>query len=162
MIHRKNIVASILLSTAAFLGIAALVYATRWGAWAFSDSAAYVSSARNLIAGQGLGFADPTGHFELLTHFPPFFPILLASGGLVGVDPLIVARWLNIAAFAVIIFSTGWWIKRLTGSLLLAIGGQTLFLFSIVPMTVFSGAMSEPVCITLGMLGLFKIGRAHV
>jgi hypothetical protein len=155
MTHRKNIVASILLSIAAFLGIAALVYATRWGAWAFSDSAAYVSSARNLIAGQGLGFADPTGHFELLTHFPPFFPILLASGGLVGVDPLIVARWLNIAAFAVIIFSTGWWIKRLTGSLLLAIGGQILFLFSIVPMTVFSGAMSEPVCITLGMLGLF-------
>ncbi|HTX78391.1 MAG TPA: hypothetical protein VMC62_01920 [Longilinea sp.] len=157
MTIKKNIVESILIGIAAVIGIAEIIYATHWGAWAFSDSAAYVSSARNLIAGLGLGYIDPAGRFALLAHFPPLFPILLASGGLIGVDPLVVARWLNIAAFAVVIFSTGWWIKRLTGSLLLAIGGQTLFLFSIVPLMVFSGAMSEPVCIVTGMLGLFLL-----
>jgi len=157
MAFKKNIIESISISIAAIFGIAEIVYATRWGAWAFSDSAAYVSSARNLIAGLGLGYTDPAGQFELLTHFPPLFPVLLASGGLVGVDPLVIARWLNIAAFAMVILSTGWWIKRFTGSLLLAIGGQTLFLFSIVPVTIFSGAMSEPICIATGALGLFLL-----
>ncbi|MGD0707607.1 MAG: hypothetical protein ABSA51_04045 [Anaerolineaceae bacterium] len=157
MATKKNIIEFILLSVAAIIGVAGLVYATRWGAWAFSDSAAYVSSARNLIAGHGLGYFDPTGQFDPLVRYPPLFPILLASGGLIGVDPLVMARWLNLAAFVLVIFSTGWWIKRLTGSLLLAIGGQTLFLFSIVPVTVFSGAMSEPVCIATGTLGLFLL-----
>jgi len=157
MTIKKNIIESILIGIAAIIGVAEIVYATRWGAWAFSDSAAYVSSARSLIAGLGLGYTGPTGQFELLTHFPPLFPVLLASGGLIGVDPLVMARWLNIAAFAVVIFSTGWWIRRLSGSLLLAIGGQTLFLFSIVPLRVFSGAMSEPVCIVTGTLGLFLL-----
>jgi 4-amino-4-deoxy-L-arabinose transferase-like glycosyltransferase len=157
MATKKSIIESILLGIAAIIGIAGLIYATRWGAWAFSDSAAYVSSARSLIARHGLGYIDPTGQFDPLVRFPPLFPVLLASGGLIGVDPLVMARWLNLLAFALVIFSTGWWIKRLTGSLLLAIGGQTLFLFSIVPIMVFSGAMSEPVCIATGMLGLFLL-----
>src|SRR5665648_742862 len=53
-----------------------LKYAMAWGPWAFSDSAAYISAARNLVAGHGLTVSNPQGGFDPLTLHEPLYLFL--------------------------------------------------------------------------------------
>jgi hypothetical protein len=38
------------------IGSVAIAFSTRWVPWAYSDSTAYIASARTLLEGDGLGF----------------------------------------------------------------------------------------------------------
>jgi hypothetical protein len=88
-------------------GSIAIVYSTRWGPWAYSDSTEYIVSARTFISGRGLGFYAPSGSFERLSLHPPFYSLLLSAFGLLGIDMLAAARWLNVFLFGATIFLAG-------------------------------------------------------
>jgi hypothetical protein len=81
------------------VGATALLFSTRWGIGLSPDSVVYIASARNLLSGYGLSISFTTGEFLLLTHYPPLFSAGLAGLGLVGIDPLDGARWLNALIF---------------------------------------------------------------
>lgn len=89
--------AAALITLAVALGGAALAaYATPWGLWGYSDSAAYIAAARNLAGGLGLTLPDAAGALHLSTLTPPFYTLLLAPGADPGLDPLDWARTLNL------------------------------------------------------------------
>ena len=68
------------------LGSLVIIYSTSWGPWVFSDSTAYIVSAKNMISGHGLGLYGPSGAFHPLTLHPPFYSLLLGLFGLFGAD----------------------------------------------------------------------------
>ena len=71
------------------------------------DSIHFLSTALNFLAGEG--WRDFWG-FPLV-GWPPLFPLLLAAGGWVGLDPLEVGRWVNATAFGLTILAAGGWLR---------------------------------------------------
>ena len=88
-------------------------------------------------------------------YTPPLFPLLLAGIGLFGADIVQAARWLNALLFGGTIFLAGYFIARFTRSGLLGLLSAALLLFSPILVRVYAWAMSEPVFLFLGFLGLF-------
>ncbi len=85
--------------TQSVVGATALLFSTRWGIGLSPDSVVYFASARTLLSGYGLSDSFTTGEFLPLTHCPPLFSAGFAGLGLVGIDPLDGARWLNALIF---------------------------------------------------------------
>jgi len=129
------------------LGGAAAVYSTAKGPWGYSDSVAYIVSARNLLKGIGLGYYYPSGRFYVLTQYPPFYPLVLAGIGLFRVDLVAATRWLSIILFAATLLGAGWVFIRLSSSPTLAIPASVLMGIFPVMVTMFSSSMSEPLFI---------------
>ncbi len=158
---RKNIVktrltiGSILLIS--ILGSLLIAYATKWGPWVFSDSTEYIYSARNLLAGHGLGLFGPSGAFHPSVMHPPFYSLLLSFFGKLGADLLITARWLNIVLFGLTILISGFSIYYLTSSSWLSVV-CCLLLFSMPALVdVSTGVMSELLFIFTGLASIFAI-----
>jgi hypothetical protein len=80
--------------------MASLLLATRWGVGITPDAIVYVTSARNLADGYGLVLAVDGLAYTPVTHHAPFYPFLLGSLGVVGIAPVVIARWLNTLLFA--------------------------------------------------------------
>ena len=80
-----------------------LVNTWRWGAGLTQDSAAYISAARNLVAGHGLTCFDGAP----FVAWPPLFPLMLAGLGKLGIEPLAGAWLVNTLAFGAVVFLTG-------------------------------------------------------
>jgi 4-amino-4-deoxy-L-arabinose transferase-like glycosyltransferase len=144
-------------------GSLAIYYSTKWGPWAYSDSTEYIVAARNLLAGRGLGHPAPSGHFILLTLHPPFYPLVLSAIGLVGLDLIQAARWLNIFLFGATIFLSGSFSLVLFHSSWLALSLSAVLLTLPTLVDVSSGAMSEllflftttlGICLLISYLGL--------
>lgn len=86
------------LGALALLAAAACLYATHRGPGLFADSKYYLEGARALLAGRGYSVPSATGEPVPITHWPPLYSLALAAaGGLSGLDPERVARWLNAA-----------------------------------------------------------------
>ncbi len=96
--HRSTL---ILLSLIGF----ALVWisTSRYGVGLGPDSTNYIAAARSIAQGEGFIGIDGAPY----THWPPMYPVILAAPAIIGVDPLVGARWINAAAFGVIIFLAG-------------------------------------------------------
>jgi hypothetical protein len=136
------------------LGSLVIIYSTRWGPWVFSDSTEYIVSARNLIAGHGLGLFGPSGAFHPLNLHPPFYSLLLSLFGWVGFDLVSAARWINVVLFGSTVVLVGLTIYATTHSSWLSII-STLLVFSMPALVdIYSGAMSEPLFIFLGFSSL--------
>ena len=85
----------------ALLGVIGLLLMTRWGIGTSPDSVGYLQAARSIVATSGGVLVRPEGPGAVaLTHFAPLYSFLLSFGGLIGLDPLDWARWLNAALFA--------------------------------------------------------------
>jgi len=142
------------------LGIIAsysIFYSTHWGPWVFSDSTAYIGAAKNLIAGNGLGNFTPSGRFEYVGGHPPLYHLTLALFGSIGLDILSAARWMNIVLFGLLILSLGLSIYLLSNSLVLSALISACVLASPILLDVFSGVMTEPQFLFLGVLGLLLL-----
>ena len=139
------------------IGASAIIYATRWGPWAHSDSAAYILSARNLLGGLGLGQLRASGRFVIGGGHPPLYSLVLSLAGLGGMDLISAARWLDVVLFSATIFITGLALYTLTRSPWLSLLVSSLMLTSPVLLNHFSGAMSEPLFFSLGLASLFLI-----
>ena len=135
-------------------GMLAIIYSTHWGPWVFSDSVEYIVSARNLLAGNGLGYLAPSGDFVLYTLHPPLYPLFLSVLGLVGFDLVETARWLNILLFGTTIFLSGAFTYTLFHSTWLALSLSISLLTLPILVDVSSGAMSEPLFLFAGILAI--------
>ena len=142
-------------------GLAALAAVGAWGreipygVGLSPDSVAYVSAARNLLAGKGfmLFISDSW------IGWPPLFPIVLAGLGLFGADPLAVAGPLNAMTFGAIVFVTTQWLRRQGRFPFLA--AWTGFALAVSPplVLVATHAWSEPLFILFTVLGLIRLDR---
>lgn len=136
------------------LGALLVLYATRWGPWAYSDSVEFIVSARNLVAGRGLGLYAPSGRFMPLQLHPPLFPLLLAGLTALGLDTLDAARWLGAALLGICLVVIGlaaWGVSR---SVILSLSVTAMVLLSTRWIDMFSGAMTEPLFIVLAVASL--------
>lgn len=122
---------------------------TNWSPWAFSDSAAYLSAARNFYAGRGLVIINSNGNATRMTEFAPLYSILLSiitgrSGNFIQ-----SARWLGIISFTLSIFLSGLFAYVATRNHI-ASGCVSLFIaLSPIMLDAFTGIMSEPFFILL-------------
>ena len=105
MCDRFTLLAIVLL---AGLGTAhILVRTATYGVALHGDAIVFLSTAINFLAGEG--WRDFTG--RPLTVQPPLFPLLLAAGGWLGMDPLAAVRWGNAIAFGLTILVAGGWLR---------------------------------------------------
>jgi 4-amino-4-deoxy-L-arabinose transferase-like glycosyltransferase len=138
-------------------GALVIVYATRWGPWAYSDSTAYIVAARNLAHGQGLGIPTPGGGFAPTAGHPPLYQLILAFLTFTGADTTDAARWLDVGAYAAGILALGLGMLRFGWPTWLALlGTLTLFLHDIL-LHIYTGAMTEPLFTTLTLAGVVAI-----
>ncbi len=142
------------------VGAASLVlYATRWGPWAFSDSAAYLSCARNYSAGLGLSMTRADGIITPLTLFPPGYAFLLSRVSVwVGSD-LLAARVIDALCFGLVVFIVAAGLLVLTQDRLLAVASAALVVASPVMLVNFTGLMSEPCSCSCSAVLLFHADR---
>lgn len=126
------------------VGIVAILYGTRWGPWAGSDSVEYFEAARNLADGKGLVLVRASGAVRPLSLRPPLYPILLALGNQAGADLLVAAKIIGTASFVLFAGALGIGLSHLTKD---AVAGPAVVLLVATSATMFElflGAMSEP------------------
>ena len=128
-------------------------YSTEFAPQGFSDSAEYFSAARNFASGRGLGTYDSSGNFTRLTIFAPLYPLVLSLFIKFNVDPISASRVIDIVTFSGMVFFSGWLLFRLTQSVPTALGTSLLLTTSLPLFKNFTSLMSEPLAISLGMIG---------
>lgn len=85
-----------------------LVATSRYGVGLSAESAAHIAAARNLAAGHGYRSFDDTPY----TAWAPLLATVLAIPGLIGVDPVTGARFLNALTMAGIVYASGLLLSR--------------------------------------------------
>ncbi len=155
---RRNF-STVLLIVLSVLGVWIVQYSTRWGAALSDDSFQYVSAARNLVAGEGLGYRWGDGTVQPLVNYPPVFSMALAAPGFFGAEALSAARWLNAVSFGLLIFLFGTTIGRETGTQGWPVLAALLALTSPVLIEAHAWALSEPLYLLLGLGGLALIAQ---
>ncbi len=135
-------------------GSALIFYATTSELWAGSDSVEYYEVARNIAAGRGTVVIRPSGLIVPLYLRPPLYPITLSIARFVGIEMLEFNRYLNIGLFSVFLFVLGWSANIKDQNYMYAICFTTLIISSPTFIQVFSGAMSESIFFTLGLLSV--------
>jgi hypothetical protein len=89
------------------LGLVVVYFTARWGIGTSPDSVIYIGGARNLAMGQGFSMPYGVPPHEPITFHAPFYSVLLSLFGLIGVDPMAGARWLNGLLFGATILLVG-------------------------------------------------------
>jgi hypothetical protein len=144
----------------ALAGSTLVLIATVHGAGISPDSVAYIASARNFLAGEGLTLPYGPGIDTPLTHFPPLYPLLLSGGGLFGIDPLQAARWLQALLFGLLIISVGATLYHYTRPAVgWAIGGALLTIAAPTMLTMAIMVWSEMIFLLLCLLALVLLAR---
>ncbi len=157
MLKKEHSLLWAVLLAAALIGMALVVYATTFGPGVGGDATIYLTSARNFIAGKGLGWTEADGSFRLLPYTPPFYPLALSGVGLLVKDMISGARWLNVLLFGVTVLLLGWFFYRATRRLWLAGLLAGVLATSPVLVGVQVWAMSEPLFLLLGFAGLLAL-----
>ena len=114
-----------------------LVRTATHGLAVYEDSINFLSTARNFLA--GAGWRDLWG--DPLVGWPPLFPLLLAAGGWVGVEPLAAGRWVHAAAFGLTILAAGRWLRSHLRSQWLAVAASAAIAASL-PLNLFASKIS--------------------
>jgi hypothetical protein len=143
----------------ALLGIVIMLYQNRNGPAVGGDSVQYIIGARNLLDGNGYSRISGGGEVIPITGFPPFFSSVLAVLGLLGLDLIDGASYLNAFLFGGSLFLAGLLIHRATESVWATTIGSTLFLSSISLLKFHGMLMSEPLFIFLMMLTIYGLVR---
>jgi hypothetical protein len=130
---------------------------TPFGVNTSHDSLFYLSAAENIAAGRGVFWTGSGGELKPLTHFPPFYPLVLAifskfSPPLDMPTRVIAASFfgLNAAIIGLAIYSaTRRWVIGILGSL--------VFIMSPVMLKTHLAAMSEPLFFFMTFTSLVSI-----
>lgn len=144
----------VILGLIAVIGTFLVLKATPEGLGLSGDAIAYIAGARSILAGNGYREAFLVSN-QLVTHYPPGFPAVLAFIGLSGLDPWRGARFLNALLFglnAVLLGILGW---RTTKSLSAGLVLATLFVANGSLLQVHAAAMSEPLFIFFSLLSFW-------
>lgn len=145
---------TLLLAALSTLGMGLiLIRQVNYGVLLSIDSASYVSTARNLLMGNGfLAWYD-----YLYIDSPPLFPLMLALTGIFGTDPINSAGYLNAVAFALTIFAGTLWLSRLIQSRFLVIWALSAMILSPFLVKVSTFAWTEPLFILFFLLSIISI-----
>ncbi len=84
-----------------------LVRTATYGAKTTYDSVYFLYTALNFLTGEGWRDLSDTP----LVVWPPLFPLLLAAGGWVRIDPVEAGRFINATAFGLTILAAGCWLR---------------------------------------------------
>ena len=148
--RNQHILFFALLIVIAFGAMTTLYVSTTAGLGFGNDSVAYVGAARNILDGNGYARTSGGGEIKPITHYPPLFSLVLAAGSaLIHYDPLRIARGLIIILWGLSVFLGGWFVWRISRSMIVgllfafffAANGSLLFVYAVI--------MSEPLYIVL-------------
>jgi len=143
-----------LLAVTSLLGVGIILVSTGRGPGVGGDATVYLSTAQNLLKGTGLGMTEADGAFHFLSYYPPLFPISLTALGLVGMNLVTAARWLNALLYGLLVGLSGIVLGRASRSALTGLLAALALAVSPIAIPPFSWAMSEPLANFLGFLGL--------
>ena len=144
----------VLIALVALLGAAhILVRTSAYGAALNNDSMNYISAAESLAAGEGL-LSPGGGKFTL---WPPFFPMALAFLSLFGIEPVDGGRFLNAAAFGLLILASGLWLTRRLRTPAIALGVAVAVMAALPLSHTASTFLSEPLFILFTLLALMPL-----
>ncbi len=149
-IPQGYILAAIILIS--LIGATIVVYSTANGPWGYTDAVEYISVARSLLAGRGPGYYQSNAIFDYITIHPPFYAIVLSAIGLLGINLVVAARWLNVTSFVLTIFIAGWMFFRFSRVPAMGIIANALMCAFPSMVMLFSSSMSEPLFIILILL----------
>ena len=149
-LNKKYII--ILIAVISLFGGAMIFFSTQNGPWGYSDSAVYISSARGILNGDGLGYFEGNAKFNQLTIFAPFTSLLLGFIGLFNIDLIGGMRWISIISFTFSIFISGLIFLRFSHTPVLGIFSSILMCIFPHMIRMFSSTMSEPLFILLFMI----------
>ena len=142
--------------TVGLVGAALVWWITPHGAGLSPDSVSYVAAARWALAGEGVRSLEGGP----LSHFPPFYPVVLAAAAWVSrFDPVDAARWLNAALFAALLTLAGVLAARIGRRPAAGLAAALVLLVSRDMVVLHAMAWSEPLAIVLGMGGLALVAR---
>ncbi len=150
------------LMLALFSGVAAglmLIGTARYGIGMSTDPVAYVSTARNLVAGNGWvgyygGFAG-----QPLLYWPPLYPALLALLGWLGMEAMAGARLLNALSLAAVVWLGGAWLAAHLRHRWLAWMGTLAIVLAPALLRSALQAFSEPLFVALLLGSLLALER---
>ncbi len=112
---------TLLLLGISLLGVGlVLLRGATYGAALSYDSVVYISTARNILAGEG--FVDFLGGHYVLR--PPLYPLLLVAASLFVFDPIDIAGPINAAVFGLTVFIAGRYLRQRLASNFLALWGS--------------------------------------
>jgi hypothetical protein len=130
---------------------------TPFGVNTSHDSLFYLSAAENIAAGRGIFWTGSGGELKPLTHFPPFYPLVLAIFSMLspplGMPTRVIAAsffGLNAAVIGLVIYAaTRRWVIGILGSL--------IFIMSPIMLKTHLAAMSEPLFFFMTFTGLVSL-----
>lgn len=126
------------------------------------DATIYITSARNLLAGKGLGLINAAGDFRLIPYFPPFYSLVLALPGLFTDNLPLAALILNLVLHAGLVFLITYWTISVSDNLFPGLLLGMLLAGSPIIIPAASWAMSEPLAVLLGFAGLILIEKSLI
>ena len=132
-----------------------VIYATRFGPWAYSDSVSYIEAGRNFADGRGLAEISASGSVNFFLKQPPLLPVILALLHTLGADLILAMRWMDVGLIATLLFTMSWLSyqqKRWT-----YLGIPLLWLTAPIVLENYSSFMSEPLYLTTGATGLILL-----
>lgn len=150
----RRLLCSIVLGFAV-LGFLSIILCTPGGIGIYSDSVVYVGVARNLLRGEGVTYFDDNGQMAPVTHYAPLYPLVVSALGLAGIDPLEGVRWVNALLFASNIMLAAWIVFASTHSVAASVAASFLAATAFPMVQIHSTALTEPLCLFLGFLGLY-------
>jgi hypothetical protein len=145
------------LALASLLAGGFVYYATRWGPSVFSDSAVYFNIGKNIALGRGYVVISPSGNIDPITQQVPVYPILLGVFNILRLDPVIGARWLDIALAVLTVFVCGWVFKKSSSLALAAIPVALVVLGLPTLIPNYSMAGTEAPFVLLTLLGIILL-----
>ena len=130
-----------------------LVRTATYGAAVTTDTILHLSTALNLLAGEG--YREFTG--LVVAGWPPLFTLLLAAFGWVGIEPLAAGRWVNAAAFGLTLLASGLYLHSNLRSRLLALAASVVILTAL-PLNHFASyCITEPLFVLFTCLALMQL-----
>ena len=144
----------VILILLAISGLLTILYTTHWAPWVYGDSTAYIDTSRNCIAVHGFGHQTASGELEYTVGHPPLYQLVLCAFGRIGIDVMDTARWLNAILFGGTIFVVGAVIFSFGQSVWLSVVIGLAVLTSSPLISVYRGAMTEPLFIFFGFTGI--------
>ena len=127
-----------------------LVRTDTYGAVIEGDSVYFLSTASNFLAGEG--WRDYAG--RPMVGWPPLFPLLLAALDGIGIEPLEAGRWINAAAFGLIILVAGCWLHSNLRSRLLGLAATAILAASLPLSNLASRFLTDPLFVLFTLLAL--------
>jgi hypothetical protein len=132
-----------------------IILVTPYGPGLRDDSYTYLSAAENIaedsIYARPSAFDDPNP----VTNFPPGYSSILAAPIMFGADPVHTGRYLNAFLFALLVFSAAFLVHETTKNWTISIIASALIITSPLLIKEFTWVQSEPLFITILIIGTY-------